>query len=250
MLRELLPLSGPIVVSFLYLKLEVDDVVMRIATRGREEEKGISRDYLQTLEQAHVAMEKTLTEEGLGIPNLVGTTKHVHVDARRTPKEVAEAVVESIEKLLAADAFARSFDVIVKAETAAIARDVKDFLAEEGVPHLYVDGMSMADAEAEVQSLRNGLREDKTVLTAASLSKYEGCGLNRTESEAEHIGDAEALKPAILDTAERSRRAMQKARSHEASPRVSQEASPVEQAPPARQASRELGRRARRRGSP
>lgn len=105
MLRELFPLAGPVAVSFLYLTLDIDDVMARIATRGRVEESSISREYMQTLDDAHTRMESTLGTSELGVPNIVGTTKHVHVDASKTPSQVAAAVVQAIERLLATDDF-------------------------------------------------------------------------------------------------------------------------------------------------
>ena len=104
MLRELFPLAGPVAVGFLYLTLDVDDVLARIATRGRTEEKAISKEYMATLQAAHANMQITLERDGLGAPNIVGSVRHVAVDANRPPAQVAAAVVESIERLLSPDA--------------------------------------------------------------------------------------------------------------------------------------------------
>jgi deoxyadenosine/deoxycytidine kinase len=174
MLHELFPLAGPVAVSFLYLKLELDEAMARIATRGRAEEKSITREYMQKLDDAHQRMELTLKKEGLGVPNLVGTTKHVHVNASRTPIQVAEAIVESVEKLLASDAFQDKF-----------IKHITKLDSDEGHESTLPLDVAMMAA----------LPTAKSAVTAASLSKYEGA-LTRTDSTADHI-EAEKLRSEI-----------------------------------------------------
>ena len=203
MLRDLFPLAGPVGVGFLYLTLGVEDVLSRIATRGRAEEKAISKDYMAKLQAAHASMQTTLERDGLGAPNLVGSVRHVAVDANRTPAQVAAAVVESIERLLSADAFASSLEAAKRER-----HDALDALDAESTPPLDVAIMPNLPARAPSH------------VTRESLSKYES-GLTRTDSVADHIESAESFKPAIVTRAEGAREAMREAgASPKASPKI------------------------------
>jgi len=163
MLTELFPLVGNVNVHFMYMKLSLDEVMKRIETRGREEEKEVSREYMTKLEAAYDQMEETLRREGLGVSNLTGTTRHVQINASTAPGEVASAIMAVIRSLLLED------DEL----------DAADWRVPE-----------------EVAALRTGQTSARSSVSASALSKYES-PLTRSESQAESIEAAEQLHDAI-----------------------------------------------------
>ena len=81
MMDTLFDIVGPIQVAFLYLTLDTASVLQRIRERGRPEETGITEEYLNKLDAAHNAMEVEIRRDGTDLKHIVGSAKHVHIDA-------------------------------------------------------------------------------------------------------------------------------------------------------------------------
>ena len=97
LIRDFFPIvPSKLRVVFLHLELPSAEIVERIRSRGREEEKQISTEYLARLEQAHDELKATMTTpEALGCAGTIESpVKHVVVRADRPAAELAGVVLE------------------------------------------------------------------------------------------------------------------------------------------------------------
>ena len=102
LIRDLFPIvPTKLRVVFLHLELPREDIVERIRSRGRAEEKEITAEYLARLEEAHGVLKATMTTpERLGCEGTVeAPVKHVVMRADRPASELADVVLDVLSKL-------------------------------------------------------------------------------------------------------------------------------------------------------
>ena len=102
LIRDLFPIvPTKLRVVFLHLELPREDIVERIRSRGRAEEKEIKAEYLARLEEAHGVLKATMTTpERLGCEGTVeAPVKHVVMRADRPASELADVVLDVLSKL-------------------------------------------------------------------------------------------------------------------------------------------------------